>query len=347
MVSTKIPLMDYLGEKIFEVDVPIIISFLFMIIGIFIAINIHEFGHFVFGKLFDYKLISYRISIFSWEKNNEEIKFSIKKNKGYSGLCKMLPPKKKLSSSKQLLFYSGGILFNLILFIAFLLLGLFLFNYIEIISHAVLIIAIINLFMAIFNLLPLYFKNNPSDGKIIWGFIFKKSYVEKLIENNRISSQLAAGVRPRNLDISLSLDMDNLKGYDMGLLIFLYFKELDNNNLKKVNEYISLIEKNLDVIPAHSLPAFYYELCYNGCIMKDKEKAKKYYQKSGKTLQEDQDINGLRVKAYYRYYIKGDNKKALKYCEDALDVADKHPLKGQALMEKDLIKKLKKLIESN
>ena len=90
-----------------------------------------------------------------------------------------------------------------------------------------------------------------------------------------------------------------------------------------------------------SIESFYYELCYNSCINNDQEKAKKYYKKSGKVLQKDKDVNGLRVKAYYEYYIKKNDKKAAKYCDKALAVVDKYPLKGQALMEKDLIKDLK------
>ena len=344
-IFSKIPIISYLNKKLFSVDVPIIISFLFIAIGFFININIHEFGHFIFGKLFGYKLISYRFSIFTWINQNGKMNFSIRKNKGYSGLCAMIPPKKELPNYKNLLFYSGGIILNLIVFIVFLFLSLWIFEYAKSFSHFFLIVGIIGLFLGTINLIPFISGGTPSDGKIIWSFIFKKPLAGKLIEFNKISAQLSSGIRPRNLDISLSIDSDNLKELDMNIIIFLYFKALDNNNIKKMNGYIDLIEKNIEIAPSWSLEPFCYEICYNGCINNDKEKAKKYYEKVSKKLQKDQDANGLRVKAYYEYYINDNDKKAIEYCDNALAVIDKFPLKGQAIMEKDLVNKLRKSIE--
>lgn len=79
------------------------------------VINIHEFGHFVYGKLYGYKLLTYQIGFFSWSKENDKIKFSIIRNKGYSGLCSMIPPEKELPNYKDVLFYAGGIIFNVII----------------------------------------------------------------------------------------------------------------------------------------------------------------------------------------------------------------------------------------
>ena len=57
---------------------------LFVYIGTFIQINIHEFGHYIFGKILGYKLMSYRIGIFTWNYENGKMKFSIIKNNGYA-----------------------------------------------------------------------------------------------------------------------------------------------------------------------------------------------------------------------------------------------------------------------
>ena len=343
-ILPKTPILNYLDKGLSSADVPIIISFLFIVIGLFINVNVHEFGHFIFGKLSGYKLMSYRFSIFSWENQNAKMNFSIRKDKGYSGLCKMIPSEKELAKYKDLLFYSGGIILNLIVFIIFLFLSFWFFDYAEIFSHFFLIVAILGLFFGVANLIPFFSEGSPSDGKIIWSLILKRPLAEKLIEFNKISAQLSAGIRPRNLDISLSIDLENIKEFDMNIIIFLYFKALDDNNIKKMNKYIDLIEKNIDVALSWSLEAFYYEICYNACINKEKEKAEKYYKKSGKILQKDKDANGLRIKAYYEYYINNNGKKAIKYCDNALTVIDKFPLKGQALMEKDLVNKLKKSI---
>ena len=56
-ILNETPITAYIDKKLFSTDVPIIISFLFIAIGFFINVNIHEFGHYIFGKLFGYKLI--------------------------------------------------------------------------------------------------------------------------------------------------------------------------------------------------------------------------------------------------------------------------------------------------
>lgn len=56
--------------------------------------------------------------------------------------------------------------------------------------------------------------------------------------------------------------------------------------------------------------AIYYELIfYYSFIEKDKFKAYKYYKEVEKELEQDLDVNSLRIRAYYEYYIQIDEKK--------------------------------------
>ena len=159
-----------------------------------------------------------------------------------------------------------------------------------------------------------------------------------------MSSQLSGGVRPRDMQISSLGDINNPQAFDMITMLFSYFKALDNNNVEDMLYYVNLLEKNIETFPHYSLPSLYYELCYMACISGDEDKAKVYYEKGGKILQNDKDVNGLRVKAYYEYHTNKNLKLAIMFCENALAVADKFPVKGQALMEKDLIGNLKELL---
>lgn len=45
-----------------------------------------------------------------------------------------------------------------------------------------------------------------------------------------------------------------------------------------------------------------------------------------------------------KYYINKNINSSLELCENALAVSDKFPIKGQGLMEKDLVIQLKELI---
>lgn len=322
----------------------IILFVLFLFIAIFANINIHEFGHFIFGKMLDYRLISYRISFLSWNNENGKMKFSIIKNKNYMGLCAMIPPVPELPGYKNVLFYAGGIILNVLSGLAFLLLT---FSFPSLFEYADLFflnMGIIALVLGVINFIPFISGNNPTDGKIIWSLILKKPFAKKLMGINKIASQLSAGIRPRDLQISSFTKIDNPQAFDMMIILYFYFKALDSRNDENMLKYANLLEKNIEYLPHHLLPSLYYELCYIGCIMNDEDKAKVYYEKGGMILHNDKDVNGLRVKAYYEYYVNKDEKSALTFCENALGVADRFPIKGQGLMEKDLVYSLKELI---
>lgn len=324
--------------------VTLILFLLFAMAAFFININIHEFGHFVFGKLSGYRLISYRAGIFSWSNENGRMKLSIIKNKGYSGLCAMVPPEHAIPMSKEILYYSGGILFNIVSGLAFILISYLAFETSEIAQLFFLTLGGIALFLGITNFLPFVSQNYFTDGKIIWGILFKETFTKKMTELKEMTAQMSAGVRPRNLQIAYALDRDNLQALDMGAVLFSYFKALDSSNLEEMNSYAALLEKNIGIFPHHALPSLYYELCYMACISDDQSKAKTYYEKAGKILQNDKDVNGLRVKAYYEYYINNDINAARVFCDSAMAVADKFPIKGQGLMEQDLVKALQHTI---
>lgn len=323
-----------------------ILLVLFMYIGIFIHINIHEFGHYIFGKIFGYRLISYRIGFFTWNYENGKMKFSIMKNNGYGGLCAMIPPQKELETYMEILFYAGGIILNIlsgVLFISFT----YIFSGLsETTNLFFYVLGIVGLFSGIVNLASFFSGNNPTDGKIIWSKIFKKPFADKMMVISKIGSQLVAGIRPRDLTIDLSIDLDEPQIYDLFAILYKYYKALDSNKLEDMNDNIKIMEEKIEAFPSYLLPALYNEFCYFACISGNKDKAKIYYEKAGKILERDKDVNGHRIKAYYQYYINKDLKAAADHCDSALVVADKYPGRGQAFMEEDLVKALKEKIEN-
>ena len=135
---------------------------------------IHELGHFVFGKIIGYRLLSFRIGFLTWVYENDNIKFSFRRNKGTSGSCHMIQPKGILSLGKYALFIAGGVLFNLIIgtiFLLFIALNNSLSNNLEL--FLIYLVAVAFAF-AFLNLIPHYSHNNATDGMILWSIIFKK-----------------------------------------------------------------------------------------------------------------------------------------------------------------------------
>lgn len=336
----------YILKRVLEGDwsmVKVLQAVLFVYIGFFITINVHEFGHFIFGKLLGYRLISYRIGFLAWNYENGRMRMSIIKNKGYSGLCAMLPPDGVFQGYRTYPYYAGGILFNVLLGVGLLTL----LRILDLPAALALFAAItagISLLLGLTNFIPFFAGNNPTDGKILWSLILKKSFARQLIVVNRISAELAAGIRPRDIEMDIVSNMENPQTFDCMLMLYAYFKALDNGNREELYRYADWLEENQDFFPSPILPPLYYELCYAACIAGNADGAKAYYQKGGKILLNDKDINGQRVKAYYAFHIDGDEKKALVYCENGLSVADSFPIKGQGKMEYELIQRLQNTI---
>lgn len=329
---------EYLANRNLSLDVfTIAIMYLLFILASFLMINIHEFGHFVFGKLLGYQLISYRIGFFAFTKENGKFKFQIIINKGYGGLCAMIAPKDMDPlHNKHMLFYAGGILFNLT-FAALAVPFIFMSDSLYGEAFAV-FFAIAGLISGLTNLIPLKTSgNNWSDGKIIWGIITKKEDVKSMLFVQVIMAQMAGGIRPRDLEI---LSDDVIREIEPIITLFDYYQSLDRDGTGNLVAYSNLIVERIKDFSIVHLPGVYYELIFIGCVTGQFELARTYYEKAKKTLEKDLDVNGLRVKAYYQFYCLDDKEKALEYCTEALKVVDKFPSVGQAIMEEGLIRKL-------
>ncbi|QVK17638.1 M50 family metallopeptidase [Mycoplasmatota bacterium] len=317
---------------------------IYFFISYFITLNIHEFGHYLFGRMLGFELITYRFSIFLWKMVDSKIRFTIVKPKGYGCYCVMIPPKGHTSRGKDILFTAGGIIINFITGIIVLLLLMIFDDIPKFIEVFILMLGFLSIFFALFNLIPLYIKNNPNDGRCIINIILNKPIQRIKGDISVFITQLSSGIRPRDIQISHSYNIEYLFGANIRYVILLYYKALDENNIEKMMYYIDFLEKNIKIIPVPLQRTIIYEICYIGCITNNFEKVKKYYTQIEEKLQKDNDINGLRIKAYYEYYINRKVELPLQYCQDALSVIDEFPYKGLALMEIELINVLKNII---
>jgi len=339
-------LMGYLGDRYdfkfnpFEgiTTVDVLLMLIQIVVGVFLLVNIHEFGHFLIGKMMGYHLLMYRVGIFSIERENGKLKLSIVRNIGYGGLCAMIPTEG--SSLKQFAIYSsGGILFNLFF-------GVMLFiivptlNLSPVFFIPMMLTGFISIFFCVINAIPFISMNQPTDGMVILSILKKAPIAERFYRDSLISKQIMEGKRPKDLELKEIDYHDPMDLNDNTLLLYHYFKEIDSENIDKAGEYLRLLSKNLEKIPPFALPAYYYELIFYNIKIKNMEEAKKYFSLSAKVLHKDQDINGLRVKAYFEYEINHNCVKAMELAHQGLKVKNKYPFPGQAIMEGELLEKL-------
>lgn len=332
-------------EKFFNLK-GLLILFLTIIATFLFAINIHEFGHFIFGKILGYKLLSYRIGFLTWNYENGIMKFSIEKNRGYSGLCVMINPD-NISLKKQVLYYSGGIILNIISILVFTIFAIIITNFT--IKILFIVGLIITLIIVVYNLIPHTIANQPTDGKIIYSIVFKKPISQIILKITHIHALLVSGVRPKDIPYSeVNLDVqEEITIFEFLLIVQNYFTALDIEDTNMMKKYICIIENSINLIPSYTLSGVLHELIYYYSVMNiNNEKAVEYYGKTSKLLLKSKDINGLRVKCAYEFYINKDTQKALEYANNGLAVFDKYPIKGHALMEKNLIEKTLKIMLS-
>lgn len=316
--------------------------FILFYIGVFLSVNLHELGHLLVGKLLGYKFLMFRAGVFSFQKENGKIRFSIIKNVGYGGLCAMMPEED--SSLRDFAIYSlGGIFMNLLTGIGFILISFQMKEY-SVVRMAIFLTGTTSILLAVVNALPFYSMNQPTDGMMFFSILRKSPMAERFYNSSLLTKKLSSGIRPR--DLQLEKDYEEIEdSHDMIKALYLYFQEMDQGNVESAEEYLQEVEKNLHKIPPYGLPPYYYEILYGALIKGDLEKAQRYYEKAGKILKKDQDINGLRVKAYYAYYAEKEPVKAMDLAKKGIAVMDHYPFKGQAVYEADVLKKLIREIE--
>jgi len=311
-------------------------------VGVFLVINIHELGHLIFGKLLGYRFLMFRAGPLSIQKENEKLKFTFIKNVGYGGLCAMIPGEN--ASLKDFAVYStGGILFNVLTGIGFIISS---FSLPQPVFTAVplFLTGVVSIFLALLNAWPFFSMNQPTDGMMFYSILRKNPLAERFYESVILSKKLAMGVRPKDLGLT-PVDLPLKDFHELSTVFYLYFMEMDQGHVEKAGEYLKVVEENLSKVPPYTLPAYYYELIYYNLLVGKLNLSAHYYEKAGKILQKDKDINGLRIKSYYAYYLEKDLSKAEKLAKEGLAVMGKYPFRGQALFEEEQLKKLLSTIE--
>lgn len=328
----------------------LLLFLVYFIFSLVIAIQLHETGHFLFGKISGYSLIRFKIGPLCWKYENGRYLFEWEKSKGFLGLCMMMPPEHDISENRHLLYYSGGILMNLLtgsisvglalLFPSWppaLLLFLWEFGGLSILLGSI-------------NLIPRFSMNNPTDGKIISSILKKDDLAKDMTYINNTLQQLATGIRPKDipwLNKPLSMDKASQELFIYKLIYHLY-NAIDRQDTGKIRDCTELIEKCADKIPSAIECPVKFELCGAYCILEETEKIRRHYRYLSKEkLEKEKDMSAYRIKAYIAYYLQADRQQAFSYCRKALSVADTFPVKGQMFMEKELVERLMAKIEED
>ncbi|MDL2255096.1 hypothetical protein LJC38_00745 [Parabacteroides sp. OttesenSCG-928-K15] len=321
-------------------------GFLLLLVYLFfsfiLAIQLHEIGHFLFGKMSGYKLLMLKFGPVAYKYENGKYKLTWEKAVGYAGLCMMMPPEGELRESRHLWYYAGGVTVNILTGAVAIALTLLFPAW-----HPYLVIALwvfggISILLGITNLVPRIAQNNPTDGKIIFSILRKEGLAKDMTFLNAVMQQLVVGVRPREIALLEQPLEDETEPNQFFIYRIIYhlFNALDKGDKEKAAYCCRLMEKHNNTIPSAIDQQVKMEFCSVYCLLGETENAEAFYKEIQQRLEKENDMSGYRIKAYVAYYLHNDREQAVTYCGKALSVAASFPMKGQVFMEEELINSL-------
>lgn len=311
------------------------------VMTLFIQIIVHELGHVICGVKNNYSFLGFQILGITIFKQNEKLKLRVDGFTNALGLAIMIP-NEDVQDEDQIKFFKAGYIANSITLIP-----LFIF-FILFPSQRILIsISIImTTIMILSNAIPREISGNFNDGYLVKLYKSEGMENELAITIQKLQNELISGRRPADLELQEIAYDENIFAVLINLLM--YYKGLDMKDSSLMNSRISLLENRFQNLEKIQKDSIIYELIFYYCyIIGDKLKATKYFVDIENRLEKDMDINARRILAYYYYSARLDLDKAKYYAEQGLEVADKYPIKGIGIMEKQLLNDLLKKIEKS
>jgi len=315
--------------------------------AVFLSVIVHELGHLFFGLRTGYKFLSFRVASWVWHKEDGIIKFARSKSV-VAGQCLMTPPE-DVNNFKFVWYNLGGGLFNFAFALVWLLaliptgpsgyLRVFIF-----------IGFIINLYMAIINLLPVIVAGLPVDGRNIYTALKSEEARRGFHTMLHVNSEMAKGKRYSDFNRSLfALDA----GADINNYFVAWLVMLDASRLQDLGEYeksfLRYSSLSLDKLPgAYRNAIMLNQLYYHTVYRQDLVEAAAIFndKKINIIVTQSKTIDYSWVIAAYEYFGLRNKQKALKTLARAKKAAEVHPNRGERLVIKDELARVESLINA-
>ena len=175
-----------------------LVLFAAMYIAMYIQIAVHEAGHLIFGLASGYSFCSYRLGRLMWVKQNGKLSFKRYSLRGTGGQCLMSPPEIKDGKMPVILYNLGGSIMNL--FTSALCTVLyFVFRDTDIISTVFLVSAVIGVFFAVLNGIPMRLGAIDNDGYNAVSIRKSENSMRSFYIQLKLISELSQGKRLKDM----------------------------------------------------------------------------------------------------------------------------------------------------
>ena len=320
-------------------------------LSIILQTIVHEAGHLVCGLLTGYEFSSFRIGSFMWMKKNGKLQLKRYSLAGTGGQCLMAPPDLQDGKMPYRLYNMGGSLANL-LFSALCLLLYFICREYKYPALFLIICAIIGLFIALLNGIPMRIQNMDNDGYNALNLGKDTDAIKAIWLQLKINQEYSLGTRLRDLPeewFSLPPEDKMNNNIIATIAVFRCNYLMDQGKYEEADALMEdLLQKETGMVGIHR-HLLINDRIYCKMISESTEeqindlltKEQIAFMKSMKT-----NPSILRTGYLYAKYIKKDEKLAQK-AMDAFDkTALKHPHPQDIVSEREMLAYANEKIET-
>ena len=314
-------------------------ALIWLAVGYYIGLIIHEGGHLVMGLVTGYEYVSFRVGSMTWIKENGKLvrkKFNIS---GTGGQCVMMPPECKSAEEIPFFWYNfGGGLFNLICAAIFIPVGRLIPGFYG--SVPVLLFGMVSLVQALLNLIPMNLQV-PNDGYNILTMSRDKPLRMSFYKQFRINGLLYDGYELSQIPQELFDFGDDKTGIGDMMKASLCIDTKDFENAKRLM---------LEAIENGKLNAIYELECRSELLFckimtgESPDEIETFYDKTLKSYIEASaktQVSKRRILYAYHLIYKKDAAQAQKEYDAAMKMKDTYPSVGELKSELSLIEFIK------
>lgn len=318
------------------------VSILAFIVALVVLIPLHEAGHLVCGLLTGYRFVSFRIFNFTFIKSGGKVRMKKFAIAGTGGQCLLDPPDLTYEKIPMGWYNAGGVLANIVALLV--LLPLLWLDLPPLLSTAIFIIILVDVFMILMNGIPMHPAGMGNDGYNM--LLMRRSPESKrgIVVQLRSNAMIQNGVRPKDMpdewfEVPEKVDYKNV--FEVTIPLMAASRHIDEMEWSKARREMEILYSHRDEIMPLYVKEIDCEMIYLLLMAGEKERAaellnkdlKKYIETYRKVMSSKE-----RVLCAVALFIDNDREKALEIYENLKKRKDDYLLQGEvksdlALME--------------
>lgn len=320
---------------------------LYYIIGIvisaFVCALFHELGHLLGAKISKFKIVSFCVWFFRFEKLKSGINFSLcfPDDTGYT---EFYPKTKENLEKKFTLTTRLGLVFSALAVL--ICLPIFFVKTLPIFVFCMLSCFMpIGLYTLVSNSIPLVENGTRNDGAVLWGIRTNDDTTKVMFSLLKVQCELYEGKSFKDVDKKLLLDLPQLPEDDIYFGVMLlnkyryYLDNADYKNAKKVLDRLATLKKYLPKSFIGEIGA--ENIFYNSFIEKNEDLADDIMYENEKYLNRVNDSVTIRAKLAYILFVKGEKDLFDTFYAKGIKEAKRQRLKGVKAFEISLLELVK------